>query len=87
MTLPGGNTGLRLPAPRQAHSPPQHAGIYGKISNFVVISPPGFMLLDVTGKYKRSAGHSRAGARAPSGDKSKTDPARYRCNGRSMPPL
>ena len=87
MTLPGGNTGLRLPAPRQAHSPPQYTGIYCNFSNFAVISPPEFMLLDVTGKYKRSAGHSRAGARAPSGDKSKTDPARYRCNGPSMPPL
>jgi len=40
MTLPGGKTGLRLPAPRQAHSPSQHAGTYGHCSNSAVISPP-----------------------------------------------
>ena len=39
-TLPGGNTVLRLPAPRQAHSPSQYTGIYGYCSKFVVISPP-----------------------------------------------
>ena len=39
-TLPGGNTGLRLPPPRQAHSPSQYAGIYGYCSNLAVISPP-----------------------------------------------
>ena len=66
MTLPCGNTGLRL----------NILGIYCSFSNFAVISPPGFMLLDVTGRCKRSTGHSRAGARAPSGDKSKTDLAR-----------
>ena len=38
--LPGGNTGLRLPAPRQAHSPFQYAGTYGYCPNFAVISPP-----------------------------------------------
>src|SRR5210317_2202442 len=40
-TLPGGNTGLRLPAPRQAHSPSGYTGIYGYCSNSAVISPPG----------------------------------------------
>jgi len=40
MTLPGGNIGLRLPAPRQAHSPSGHNDIYGYGSNFAVISPP-----------------------------------------------
>ena len=39
-TLPGGNTGLRLPAPRQAHSPSGHAGTYGDCSNSAGISPP-----------------------------------------------
>ena len=39
-TVPGGNTGLRLPAPRQAHSPSGHAGTYGDYSNFAGISPP-----------------------------------------------
>ena len=39
-TLPGGNTGLRLPAPRQAHSPSGYTGIYGYCSNSAVISPP-----------------------------------------------
>jgi hypothetical protein len=39
-TLPGGNTELRLPAPRQAHSPSQYAGTYGYCTNFAVISPP-----------------------------------------------
>ena len=38
--LPGGNTGLRLPAPRQAHSPSGYTGIYGYGSNSAVISPP-----------------------------------------------
>ena len=38
--LPGGNTGLRLPAPRQAHSPSQYTDIHGHCSNFAVISPP-----------------------------------------------
>ena len=38
--LPGGNTGLRLPAPRQAHSPSGYTGIYGYCSNFAVTSPP-----------------------------------------------
>jgi hypothetical protein len=32
--LPGGNTGLRLPAPRQAHSPSEYTGTYGYGSNF-----------------------------------------------------
>ncbi|MDC3338715.1 hypothetical protein OAV66_01955, partial [Planktomarina temperata] len=36
--LPGGNTGLRLPAPRQAHSPSGYTGIYGYGSNFAVMS-------------------------------------------------
>ena len=40
MTLPGGNTGLRLPAPRQAHSPSGYTDTYGYGSNFAVISPP-----------------------------------------------
>jgi len=39
MTLPGGNTGLRLPAPRQAHSPSGYTDIHGYGSNFAVISP------------------------------------------------
>ena len=39
-TWPGGNTGLRLPAPRQAHSPSGHAGTYGDCSNSAGISPP-----------------------------------------------
>ena len=39
-TVPGGNTGLRLPAPRQAHSPSGHAGTYGDCSNSAGISPP-----------------------------------------------
>src|SRR6056300_1860688 len=39
-TLPGGNTGLRLPAPRQAHSPSQYTGTYGYCSSVPVISPP-----------------------------------------------
>ena len=38
--LPGGNTGLRLPAPRQAHLPYQYTDIYGHCSNFSGISPP-----------------------------------------------
>ena len=38
-TLPGGNTGLRLPAARQAHSPSQYTGSYGYCSNFAKISP------------------------------------------------
>ena len=38
-TLPGGNTGLRLPAPRQAHSPSGYIGTYGYGSNFAVMSP------------------------------------------------
>ena len=37
--MPGGRTGLRLPAPRQAHSPSQYADIYGYGSNLAVISP------------------------------------------------
>jgi len=40
MTLPGGNTGLRLPAPRQAHSPSQYTGTCGYCSNSAVMSPP-----------------------------------------------
>jgi hypothetical protein len=36
----GGNTGLRLPATRQAHSPSQYTGSYGYCSNFAKISPP-----------------------------------------------
>ena len=38
--LPGGNTGLRLPAPRQAHSPSGLTDKYGYGSKFAVISPP-----------------------------------------------
>jgi len=38
-TLPGGNTGLRLPATRQAHSPSGYTGIYGYCSNSAVMSP------------------------------------------------
>jgi hypothetical protein len=38
--LPGGNIGLRLPAPRQAHSPSQYTGMYGYCSSVPVISPP-----------------------------------------------
>ena len=40
MTLPGGHTGLRLPAPRQAHSPSGLTDTYGYGSKFAVISPP-----------------------------------------------
>jgi len=39
MTLPGDNTGPRLPAPRQAHSPSGYTGTYGYCSNFAVILP------------------------------------------------
>ena len=37
--LPGGNTGLRLPAPRQAHSPSEYTGTHDYGSNFSVMSP------------------------------------------------
>ena len=37
--LSGGDTGLRLPVPRQAHSPSGYIGIYGYGSNFAVMSP------------------------------------------------
>ena len=40
LPLPGGHTGQRLPAPRQAHSPCGYAGTYGYCSKFAVISPP-----------------------------------------------
>ena len=38
--MPDGNTGLRLPAHRQAHPPYEYTGTYGYCSNFAVMSPP-----------------------------------------------